>query len=193
MVASITSCSENTPSTRQCERRFPGTGSAKLPAVRPPSGTAGRTSPFLRECFYQPVRPSGLSPDIEAGDERAAGLQNAPCFAKRFLLVGERVEAVHADDEIKGFAGHLQLPHIALYALNMRIAAQPLLGLRQHIYAVIQTGNARVFQPRPFAFREHSCSDRNIEKRARKIAWNIGQAPSRNLPVVRAAPEQPDV
>ena len=122
MVASITSCSENTPSTRQCERRFPGTGSAKLPAVRPPSGTAGRTSPFLRECFYQPVRPSGLSPDIEAGDERAAGLQNAPCFAKRFLLVGERVEAVHADDEIKGFAGHLQLPHIALYALNMRIS-----------------------------------------------------------------------
>lgn len=161
MVASITSCSENTPSTRQCERRFPGTGSAKLPAVRPPSGTAGRTSPFLRECFYQPVRPSGLSPDIEAGDERAAG--------------------------------HLQLPHIALYALNMRIAAQPLLGLRQHIYAVIQTGNASVFQPRPFAFREHSCSDRNIEKRARKIAWNIGQDPSRNLPVVRAAPEQPDV
>lgn len=109
----------------------------------------GETALFCENVFYQPVRPSGLSPDIEAGDERAAGLQNAPCFAKRFLLVGERVEAVHADDEIKGFAGHLQLPHIALYALNMRIAAQPLLGLCQHIYAVIQTGNARVFSAAP--------------------------------------------
>ena len=84
------------------------------------------------------------------------------------------MEAVHADDDIKGFIRHGQIAHIALNAPDMSLAVQPFFGLLKHIRAVIQTGDTRIFQRRPFALREHSRSDRNIQQSARKIVGNIG-------------------
>ena len=148
---------------------------------------------FGQNVFHKPVCSPAFSADIEAGDKIAAGFQNAPCFGKGLLLIGEGVEAVHADDDIKGFIRHGQTAHIALNASDMRLTVQPFLGLFKHIRAVIQTGDARVFQGCPFALREHGRSDRNIQQSARKIVGNIGQDLSGDGVVIRAAPKEPDI
>ena len=103
------------------------------------------------------------------------------------------MEAVHADNDIKRFVGHGQVSHIALNALDVRQAAEPFLGLLEHIRAVIQAGDAGVFQGGPFALREHRSAHRNIQKLARKVVGDVGQDVPCNLVVIRAAPEQLDV
>ena len=153
----------------------------------------GEPAFFGEDGLDQPVCALGLPFDIKAGDEVAARFQDAPRFLKCFLLIGERVEAVHADDGVERFVRHRQISDIALHALDVRIAAQPLFRLREHIRAVIQTGDARAGQPRPFALGKHRRPDRDVEQRARKVVGNIRQDLARDLPVVRAAPKQLDV
>ena len=134
----------------------------------------GEPAFLCKDVFHEPVGDPGFAFYVKTGDKSAAGLQNTPCFPKGFFLIGKGVEAVHADNDVKRSVVHRQITHIALHAFDVRLAAQPFLGLRKHIYAVIETRDAGAFQGCPFAFREHSRSDRDIQKLSGKVVGDIG-------------------
>ena len=153
----------------------------------------GKPAFRCKNVFYKPIRPFGFALDIKTGDKITARLQHAPGFAERFCFIGKGMEAVHADNDIKGGIVHGQVAYIALHALDVGLPGQPFFGLRKHVCAVIKAGDLRVFQGCPFVLREHSRPDGNIQQSPRKIIRDVRQNFPRNHIVVRPAPKQLDV
>ena len=73
----------------------------------------------LVDFFYESVRPSALARHIEAAAERTARLQHTERLAVCRLLIGEGVEAVERQHDIKAAVLIRQRAHVALPELHI--------------------------------------------------------------------------
>lgn len=123
---------------------------------------------------YEPVRPLVLSLYVEASAEHAALFQHPVSFFVRRFFIGESVESVQRQNDIKAAVVIAERTDVSLTELNIS-QTKPLslfLCLSHHIGGVVNAGDIGALQCFVQRHCENSRSDRHFKKPARKVLGN---------------------